>query len=332
MALLAVNHLSTSFYTRSGPVRAVSDVSFSINESEIIGIVGESGCGKSALCLSLLRLIAQPPGKIETGSALFEGADLLSCSAAKLRSIRGHRISMVFQDPLTSLNPYLRIGDQLAEPLRVHAGLSKQAARAQTALALKEVGIDKGDTLFAYPHALSGGMRQRVMIAMALITRPALLIADEPTTALDVTIQAQILQLIRALGASHGMAVLFVTHNLGIVAQLCSRVLVMYAGRIVESALVRDLFYKTQHPYTYALIGSLPSAHKAGEKLAVIPGQPPDLGHLGAGCAFAPRCAFAQETCRTTDVELAEVEPGHFTSCVRAQRGEIKLKPRESLT
>jgi len=326
MALLNVDSLSVSFHMRSGVVRAVSDVSFSVSEGEIVGIVGESGCGKSAMCLSLLRLIAQPPGKIEAGRALFGEVDLLQCSAEQLRRLRGNRISMVFQDPLTSLNPYLKVGDQLVEPLRVHQGLSKRDALKQAGAALTEVGIDNGARLSSlYPHEFSGGMRQRVMMAMALITKPALLIADEPTTALDVTVQAQVLELIRKLGRSHGMAVLFVTHNLGIVAHLCQRVLVMYAGRIVEIAIVRDLFYETKHPYTRALIGSLPSTHAAGEILAVIPGQPPDLSAELLGCPFAPRCSFAQAHCAIADMHCVEVERGHFSACVRVQKGEIGL-------
>jgi oligopeptide transport system ATP-binding protein len=325
MPLLSVSDLSTSFFMRSGTVRAVRNVSFELAQGEILGIVGESGCGKSALCLSLMRLIA-PPGKIETGSALFGSLDLLHCNNAQMQKIRGNLISMVFQDPLTSLNPYLRVIEQLIEPLRVHQNISKKEALASAIRALTEVGIDNGKiAASSYPHEFSGGMRQRVMIAMALITRPKLLIADEPTTALDVTVQAQILDLIRRLGRSHGMSVIFITHNLGIVAQLCRRVLVMYAGRIVESAMTRDLFYSPLHPYTKALIKSLPSAHLPGETLTVIAGQPPDLSKPLPGCPFAPRCEYAHEECLTSDNILKEVMPGHYTACVRAQRGEIDL-------
>jgi oligopeptide/dipeptide ABC transporter, ATP-binding protein, C-terminal domain len=310
----------------SGVVRAVSNVSFDVDKGEIVGIVGESGCGKTALCLSLLRLIPQPPGTIEAAGAFFNGADLLACSHEEIRRIRGNRISMIFQDPLTSLNPYMKVFDQLVEPLQVHRGLSKKRCLPLTLAALEEVGLSGLTNIrTAYPHEFSGGMRQRIMIAMALITQPDILIADEPTTALDVTVQAQIMSLTQSLLRKHGMSVIFITHNLGIVAQLCSRVLVMYAGRIMEAAPVRALFYHTLHPYTQALIKSLPSAHMAGEKLKAIAGLPPDLSRLITGCPFADRCEFVKEECRNAPIELKDVEKNHASACTRIINRDLTL-------
>jgi oligopeptide transport system ATP-binding protein len=252
--------------------------------------------------------------------------NLLTCSKEQIRSIRGNRISMIFQDPLTSLNPYLKVFDQLIEPLQVHNGLSKKQCMPLALAALEEVGLGNfSNKLSAYPHEFSGGMRQRIMIAMALITKPDILIADEPTTALDVTVQAHIMSLLESLLKKHGMSVIFITHNLGIVAQLCSRVIVMYAGRVVESALVKRLFNHTQHPYTQALIKSLPSAHIAGERLKAIAGLPPDLLHLIKGCPFADRCEFVKEDCRTTPFELKEIAPGHASACLRIITGDLIL-------
>jgi oligopeptide transport system ATP-binding protein len=310
----------------SGVVRAVSDVSFDIDKGEITGIVGESGCGKTALCLSLLRLIPQPPGTIEATGAFFKNCNLLTCSHEEIRRIRGNRISMIFQDPLSSLNPYLKVFDQLIEPLQVHRGLSKKQCLPLARAALDEVGLgNPANGLSAYPYEFSGGMRQRIMIAMALITRPDILIADEPTTALDVTVQAQILSLIESLLGKHGMSVIFITHNLGIVAHLCKRVLVMYAGRIVEDAPVRDLFYHTLHPYTQALIKSLPSARAPGEKLTAIAGLPPDLSRPMQGCPFADRCGFVKDACRHVPIELKEVDKNHATACTRVINGDVTL-------
>ena len=278
MALLKVTDLRVSFHTRTGVYRAVNGVSFELEKGEILGVVGESGSGKSVSCLSLLGLIPRPPGRIEGGRALFDGVDLLAATPAQLRGIRGKRISMIFQDPMTSLNPYLRISEQLMEPLFIHEKISKDAAFARALGMLEAVGInDAGQRIHAYPHEFSGGMRQRVMIAMALITKPDLLIADEPTTALDVTVQAQILDLIRRLQREFGMAVLFITHDLAVVSGLCDRVQVMYAGRIVETADTRTLFRSPQHPYTKALQRCIPALQPKGRELYAIPGMPPDL-------------------------------------------------------
>ena len=326
--LLRVEHLRTSFHTRAGTVRAVDNVSFSLNPGETLGIVGESGSGKSVACLSLLRLIPSPPGRIETGRADFGGIDLLHCEDRQLRAIRGDRIAMIFQDPMTSLNPYMRVGDQVIEPLVIHAKISREQAWHRGIEALREVGMpDAEKRMRSYPHEFSGGMRQRVMIAAALITKPALLVADEPTTALDVTVQAQILELIRKMQRELGTAVIFITHDIGIVSGFCDRVLVMYAGRIVESASTAQIFYKPKHPYNQALQKSIPALHEKGEKLYTIPGAPPDLSKPIPGCPFAPRCEFAQEKCTTSPIALKEITPDHFSACLRIQLREIDLTP-----
>jgi oligopeptide/dipeptide ABC transporter ATP-binding protein len=278
MPLLEVTDLRVSFHTRTGVYRAVNGVSFALEKGETLGIVGESGSGKSVTCSSLLGLIPQPPGKIDGGTALFDGVDLLRCAPATLREIRGKRIAMIFQDPMTSLNPYLRISEQLIEPLLIHEKISKSQALARGLAMLEAVGIqDAAKRLHSYPHEFSGGMRQRVMIAMALITKPDILIADEPTTALDVTVQAQILELIKKLQRELGMAVIFVTHDLAVVSRVCDRVQVMYAGRIVESAPTREIFHSPRHPYTQALQRCIPALQKKGARLFSIPGLPPDL-------------------------------------------------------
>jgi oligopeptide transport system ATP-binding protein len=324
MTLLTVENLRTFFHTRNGVVRAVDGVSFAVDTGETLGIVGESGSGKSVTCYSLLGLIPSPPGRIESGSALFDGIDLLCCPEAALRSIRGKRISMIFQDPMTALNPYMAVGQQVMEPVMIHERCTAQDARRRAAGVLSSAGIqDAALRLNDYPHQFSGGMRQRVMIAMALITRPALLIADEPTTALDVTVQSQILDLIRSVQQEMRMAMILVTHNLGVIARTCDRVLVMYAGRILESAPVRNLFYETRHPYTRALMSAMPSVHAKSETLYAIPGMPPDLSREIVGCPFAPRCAHAVERCRREEVSLQEVSPGHATACLRVQAGEL---------
>ena len=326
--LLRVEHLRTSFHTRAGTVRAVDDVSFSLNPGETLGIVGESGSGKSVACLSLLRLIPSPPGRIETGRADFGGIDLLHCEDRQLQAIRGDRIAMIFQDPMTSLNPYMRVGDQVIEPLVIHAKISREQAWHRGIEALREVGMpDAEKRMRSYPHEFSGGMRQRVMIAAALITKPALLVADEPTTALDVTVQAQILELIRKMQRELGTAVIFITHDIGIVSGFCDRVLVMYAGRIVESGSTAQIFYKPKHPYNQALQKSIPALHEKGEKLYTISGAPPDLSKPIPGCAFAPRCEFAQEKCTTSTIALKEVTPDHFSACLRIQLREVDLTP-----
>jgi oligopeptide transport system ATP-binding protein len=324
MPLLTVTDLRTYFHTRNGVYRAVDGVSFSVERGETLGIVGESGSGKSVTCYSIMGLIPQPPGRIESGTALFDGTDLLHCSPSEARTIRGKRVAMIFQDPMTSLNPYLRISEQLIEPLLIHEKISKATALKRGLEALEAVGINDAEKrMHYYPHEFSGGMRQRVMIAMALITRPELLIADEPTTALDVTVQAQILELIKKMQREIGMAVVFITHDLGVVSGLCDRVQVMYAGRIVESADTRALFYEPKHPYTRALQHSIPSMQPKGSELYTIPGMPPDLSKPAGGCSFAPRCEFAVDRCRTIDPGLAEWKPGHFHACLRVQAGEI---------
>ncbi|HVU33746.1 MAG TPA: ABC transporter ATP-binding protein [Opitutaceae bacterium] len=324
MPLLTVTDLRTYFHTRSGVYRAVDGVSFSVDRGETLGIVGESGSGKSVTCYSIMGLIPQPPGRIESGTAMFDGVDLLHCSPAEARRIRGKRVAMIFQDPMTSLNPYLRISDQLIEPLLIHEKVSRREALKRGLEALEAVGInDASRRIHLYPHEFSGGMRQRVMIAMALITRPELLIADEPTTALDVTVQAQILELIKKLQTEFGMAVVFITHDLGVVSGLCDRVQVMYAGRIIETADVRTVFYEPRHPYTKALQRSIPSLQAKGGELYTIRGLPPDLSKPLPGCPFAPRCEFAAEKCFATPVKLGETEPGHWHACLRAQLGEI---------
>ena len=329
-ALLEVEDLRTYFHTRTGVVRAVDGVSFDIRKGETLGIVGESGSGKSVACYSLLRLIPQPPGRFESGRAMFDGTDLLHCSEEELRKIRGNRLSMIFQDPMTSLNPYMRIGEQLIEPLLLHRDGTRDDAWQGGIDALREVGIqDPEKRMRAYPHEFSGGMRQRVMIAMALITRPELLIADEPTTALDVTVQAQILELIRKMQRDLGTAVIFITHDIGIVSSFCDRVLVMYAGRIIETAPTEQLFYEPKHPYNQALQRAIPALNAKGRDLYTIPGAPPDVSKPIHGCPFAPRCDYAQEKCVTSKIELWDVGPNHRSACLRVKLGEIDLTPAE---
>ncbi|MBL9199459.1 MAG: ABC transporter ATP-binding protein [Opitutaceae bacterium] len=324
MPLLQVTDLRTSFHTRSGVYRAVDGVSFSVERGETLGIVGESGSGKSVTCYSIMGLLPVPPARIEGGSAVFDGTDLLRCTPAESRSIRGKRVAMIFQDPMTSLNPYLRISEQLIEPLLIHERISKAAALKRGLEALEAVGINDAERrIHLYPHEFSGGMRQRVMIAMALITKPELLIADEPTTALDVTVQAQILELIKKMQRDLGMAVIFITHDLGVVSGLCDRVQVMYAGRIVETADVRTLFHAPRHPYTRALQRSIPGLQAKGSELYTIQGLPPDVSKPLPGCAFALRCEFATANCTGRPARLAEVQPGHAQACTRVQAGEL---------
>ncbi len=325
MPLLSVENLRTSFHTRNGVVRAVNDVSFHVEKGETLGIVGESGSGKSVTCYSLMGLVPTPPGRIESGRAVFDGTDLLHCSKAQLADIRGKRISMIFQDPMTSLNPYLRVGEQIIEPLLIHGNISRADARRRALDALREVGIQDGESrLKAYPHQFSGGMRQRVMIAMALITNPELLIADEPTTALDVTVQAQILDLVKKLQRDHGTAVIFITHDLGVVSGFCDRVQVMYAGRIVERGTVGEVFRAPRHPYNQALQRSIPAMQPKGAELYTIQGLPPDLSKPIPGCPFVPRCEFAREECHAP-VHLETVAPGHESACTRVRQGTLQL-------
>jgi oligopeptide transport system ATP-binding protein len=314
MPLLDVRNLTTRFHTRNGIVHAVEDVSFTVEAGQTLGIVGESGSGKSVTCYSLLGLIPQPPGRIHSGQALFDGTDLLKATERQLRKIRGKRISMIFQDPMTSLNPYMRIGAQITEPLELHENLSGKKALHRAIDAMAEVGIPEPEKrIRAYPHEFSGGMRQRVMIAMALITRPELLICDEPTTALDVTVQKQVLDLIRDRQKSLGTAVVFITHDLAVVSEMCDHINVMYAGRIIESAQSADLFRRPLHAYTRSLLKSIPATHAKGEPLYTIPGLPPDLSNPQSGCSFRPRNLLGDAGRCLTDSkpELVEIHPGH---------------------
>ena len=330
MALLEVRDLTASFHLRRGIVRAVDGVGFELDRGETLGIVGESGSGKSVTCYSLLRLLPEPPGRIESGTVRFDGRDLLALSQRELRRVRGRRIAMIFQDPMTSLNPYLRISTQMIEPLKLHTDLDGKAALRKAIAALEEVGIsDAARRIHGYPHEFSGGMRQRVMIATALITEPDLLIADEPTTALDVTVQAQILELIRQRQARLGTAVILVTHDLGIVAGMCDRVNVMYAGRVLESGTAEQVFYRPQHAYTRALHKAIPSLQRKGEPLYTIPGMPPDLAGPIAGCAFYPRCPYPKLRPPAGErPELARLGEGH---CVEDCRYCDRTLPIESV-
>jgi peptide/nickel transport system ATP-binding protein/oligopeptide transport system ATP-binding protein len=315
--VLDVTGLRTEFTVRGGAVHAVNGVSFHVRPGELLGVVGESGSGKSVTMMSLLRLLPSPPARIAGGRVMFEGRDLATLPAEELRAVRGGRVGFVFQDPMTSLNPVFTVGRQITEPLREHLGLSKAAARDRAAELLALVGIPSpAARLDDYPHQFSGGMRQRVMIAIALACDPKLLIADEPTTALDVTIQAQILALVRDLRAKLGMAVIWITHDLGVVAGIADRVMVMYAGQIVEEAAVDDLFARPAHPYTRALLRTMPrhDGQRSG-KLYAIGGQPPILGAPPTACPFAPRCADVHDRCRGANPPLFDVGPGHRAAC-----------------
>jgi len=315
--ILDVQGLETTFRTPDGVVHAVNGVSFGLKEGETLGIVGESGCGKSVTMLSLLRLIPTPPGKIANGKALFMGRDLLQMSNEEIRHVRGAQMSMIFQDPMTSLNPVLTIGLQLEEPLMLHLGMTREQAQARAAELLGMVGIPKAkDRLGDFPHQFSGGMRQRVMIAMALSCSPQIVIADEPTTALDVTIQAQIMDLVRRLRDELGMAIIWITHDLGVVAGLAQRVIVMYGGFIIEEAPVKELFANPQHPYTLGLLGSLPRVDEQGHhRLVSIDGLPPVLYEKPNYCPFAPRCKFVIERCWKENPPLMTVGPEHRAAC-----------------
>ncbi len=315
MSLLAVKDLRCYFHTRNGVVKAVDGVSFSLEKGQTLGIVGESGSGKSVTCYSMMGLVPMPPGRIESGTALFDGTDLLSCGEQKLLKIRGKRISMIFQDPMTSLNPYMRISKQLMEPLLLHTDTNKSDALKAAITSLGEVGIpDPERRVKMFPHEFSGGMRQRVMIAMALITRPEILIADEPTTALDVTVQAEILDLIKERQHSLGMAVIFITHDLAVISRICDEVNVMYAGRIVERASAKEIFTRPLHAYTRALEKSIPALQTKGEELYTIPGLPPDPARLGPGCAFRVRNEIGEAAKCLTDRQppFEEIRPGHW--------------------
>jgi oligopeptide transport system ATP-binding protein len=317
-ALLEVTNLRTQFFTQDGIVHAVNGISFSLDEGETLGVVGESGCGKSVSMLSMMGLIPQPPGKVVDGQVLFEGEDLLKLNDEKIRQVRGNRIAMIFQDPMTSLNPVLKISRQITEALELHLGMDKLQARKRAIELLEMVNIPEAAArVDDYPHQFSGGMRQRVMIAMALSCNPQLLIADEPTTALDVTIQAQIVDLVKQLRSELGMAIIWITHDLGIVAGLVDRVQVMYAGHIVEKAEVDDLYDRPLHPYTRGLLGSLPRLdEQKRSKLVPISGRPPTLMELPAGCPFYPRCRFHVERCLAENPELRSVDRnGHQIAC-----------------
>jgi len=313
--LLSVESLRTQFATSAGVVRAVDGLSFAIDRGEVLGLVGESGCGKSVTSLSIMRLVP-PPGAIVGGSIRLDGDDLLDKDAEAMRRVRGARIGMVFQEPMTSLNPVFTIGDQIAAAVLAHAGGSRRAAWECAVEMLDHVQVPSPrERARDYPHQLSGGLRQRAMIALALAPGPQLLIADEPTTALDVTIQAQILDLLRRLQAERGMAVLLITHDLGVVAELCHRVAIIYAGRIVEMAPVASIFSEPLHPYTRGLLRCLPHPSRFGQPLSSIDGAPPDLRQVNGGCRFAPRCPLVQERCRHDEPALAERKPGHVVAC-----------------
>jgi oligopeptide/dipeptide ABC transporter ATP-binding protein len=314
--LLEVEDLRTYVYTSQGTVKAVDGVSFSLRRGETLGIVGESGSGKSMTCLSLVRLVPGPAARIVGGEVQFRGEDLLAAPESRMRQVRGRHLAMILQDPMASLNPALTIGDQVAEPLRLHQGLRGGAVRQAATAALKRMRISWPEQALAqYQHNLSGGMRQRVAGAIALACQPEVLIADEPTTSLDATIQVQYLALLKQVQAESGLAIIFVTHDFGIVAKMCDRVAVMYAGRIVEAGSVRDIFHRPAHPYTEALLRSIPRLDEELDRLPTIEGQPPALHALGPGCSFAPRCAYVQARCKEAYPPTSEHGPGHTANC-----------------
>ncbi len=325
--LLEVRNLETRFYTQDGVVHAVNGVSFHVDEGETLGIVGESGSGKSVTVLSVMRLIPSPPGKITNGEVIFEGRDLLKIDEEEMREVRGNRISIIFQDPMTSLNPVLTIEKQITEALELHLGMNHQQARQRAIELLKMVGIPAAaQRIDDYPHQFSGGMRQRVMIAMGLACNPRLLIADEPTTALDVTIQAQIVELIKRLRDEIGMAIIWITHDLSLLAGLADRIMVMYAGQVVESAPTREIYKNPRHPYTIGLLQSIPRLdEKRRERLTPIEGLPPDLIDYPKGCPFALRCRFAEDRCFEEDPPLERVGLGHEVACWVKPAGEEVL-------
>ena len=321
---LEVRNLKTNFYTDEGEVRAVDGLSYHVDRGESVGLVGESACGKSVSALSIMRLIPYPPGVIVGGEIIFKGQDLLQASEAEMRHIRGNRIAMIFQEPMTSLNPVLTIRLQLTESLQLHRGINKKTATEEAVKLLKLVGMPDAERIIGdYPHQFSGGMQQRIMIAMALSCNPELLIADEPTTSVDVTVQSELLELIDNLRAQFGTSVIIITHNLGVVARYADRVNVMYAGRLVEMAATDVLFGKPKHPYTVGLLASVPRLDLARDrKLFVIDGLPPNLARLPKGCAFCPRCYFAIDRCRKEIPELEEVGENHYSACFRS--GEVQ--------
>lgn len=323
--LLNIKNLVTKFYTPEGVIHAVNDVSYSIDQGDTVAIVGESGSGKSVSMLSVMQLVAKPSGRIESGEIFFEGEDLLKKSKKEMQSIIGKKIAMIFQDPMVSMNPVMRIGDQLMEPLMFHEKMDKKAAKARAIELLDLVGVPNAkERISAYPHQFSGGMRQRVMIAMALSCNPDLLIADEPTTALDVTVQAQIINLVENLKKQFGMTVIWITHDLGVVARMTQRVIVMYAGSVAEDAPVFEFYDNPLHPYSDGLLLSLPKyAHKNEDGgLFSIKGQPPVMSRLPKGCGFAPRCNYATDECRSGKPPLVEVKPGHRVACWKYANGQ----------
>lgn len=326
--LLEIDKLKTQFFTTAGVVKAVDGVSYTVDEGETVAVVGESGCGKSVTAMSILRLIPWPPGKITDGEIRFAGKDLLALSEEEMRNVRGKDISMIFQEPMTSLNPVLSIGMQLTETMLAHTDVSEEDAHKRAVELLGMVGISEPERrLVQYPHHLSGGMRQRVMIAMALSCEPKLIIADEPTTALDVTIQAQILELMKNLTRDLGVALIVITHNLGVVARYADRVNVMYAGKIIESGTAADIYYRPHHPYTLALLKSVPRMDQQRQaKLDPVEGQPPDLTMLDEGCAFRPRCRFATAECAEGLPSLETVEGGHATACFNKDQVAATMK------
>ena len=319
--LLEVKDLKTHFFTMDGVVKAVDGVSYDLEEGETLGLVGESGCGKSVSALSVMRLIPNPPGRIVSGEIFLDGQDILKVDMEDMRNIRGAKVSMVFQEPMTSLNPVLTVERQLTETLQLHMGMSKEESKLEGVDLLARVGIpDPESRIKQYPHQFSGGMRQRVMIAMALSCNPRLIIADEPTTALDVTIQAQILDLMKALTTERGVALIVITHNLGVVARYADRVNIMYAGKVIERGDAREIYANPRHPYTVGLLRSVPRLDLPRRaKLDPIEGQPPDLIHLPGGCSFAPRCKWAVDKCKTDIPELAEAGEGHLSACWRSE-------------
>jgi peptide/nickel transport system ATP-binding protein/oligopeptide transport system ATP-binding protein len=316
--LLEIRSLSTHFFTEEGVVRAVENVSFEINPGEILSLVGESGCGKSVTGLSILRLIPSPPGRIVNGEIVFDGINLVQLKEKEMEKIRGNDISMIFQEPMTSLNPVFTIGDQIMEAIIFHQGLGKAEARERAIEMLDRVRIPAPEMrVDAYPHQLSGGMRQRAMIAMALSCQPKLLIADEPTTALDVTIQSQVLNLLREIQREMGMSVMLITHDLGVVAEIADRVAIMYAGRMMEYGPIDAIFAKVRHPYTKGLLDSIPQLREKKKRLDAIPGQVPDPMNLPVGCKFHPRCYLMIEECKKAEPPLVQVNGDHFSRCMR---------------
>lgn len=330
MALLEVKNLQTYFFTDDGVAKSVDNVSYTVDKKETLGVVGESGCGKSVTALSIMRLIPNPPGRIVGGEILFEGRNLLTLQEEEMRKIRGNKIGMIFQEPMTSLNPVFTVGNQIEESILLHQNVSKEEAKNRAIEMLKKVGIPAPEQRYKeYPHQLSGGMRQRVMIAIALSCNPAILIADEPTTALDVTVQAQILELINGLQETLGMGVILITHDLGVIAETADKVAVMYASHIVEYSKVDEIYFNPMHPYTVGLLGSIPKLNIESERLMTIEGTVPVPTNYPQGCNYAARCSFATPKCLSEEPQLVEVEPGHMVACHHWD--EVKAKRPEHL-